>query len=109
MAVMKEVSIEEYDLFRKWYLKYTNSRVLKTKQRAGFTAVIDKKTGETVCSESHLLGKSKYLIKQNYYDLYSRLNRMERINLDKSQLIKVGSTVYLKQSIMPHDMEEKIF
>jgi len=24
------------------------------------------------------------------------LNRMERINLDKSQLIKVGSTVYLK-------------
>ncbi|ASZ03954.1 MULTISPECIES: hypothetical protein [Bacillus] len=71
MAVMKEVSIEEYDLFRKWYLKYTNSRVLKTKQRAGFTAVLDKKTKETVCSESHLMGKSRYLIKQNYYDLYA--------------------------------------
>lgn len=46
MAVMKEVSIEEYDLFRKWYLKYTNSRVLKTKQRAGFTVNIA--TGERV-------------------------------------------------------------
>lgn len=71
MAVMKEVSVEEYDLFKKWYLKHTNSRVLKTRHRAGATSVLDKKTRETVCSESHRLGKSKYLIKQNYYDLYA--------------------------------------
>lgn len=48
MAVMKEVSVEEYDLFKKWYLKHTNSRVLKTRHRAGSTSVLDKKTRETV-------------------------------------------------------------
>lgn len=70
MKVMKEVTIYEYDLFIQWYLKYTNSRVLKTKNTPSSTIVLNKKIKETVCSESHRLGKSKYLIKQIYYDLY---------------------------------------
>ncbi|PAK28529.1 hypothetical protein CJ467_20305 [Bacillus velezensis] len=79
MAVMKEVSIEEYDLFRKWYLKYTNSRVLKTKQKVGYVEVVDKKTKETVCCESHIRGKSRYLIKPKYYDLYATSEEAKRI------------------------------
>lgn len=67
---MKKVSKEEYDSFKSWYLKYTNSRVLKTKQRAAATHILDKKTKETVCSEIHRLGKHIYLIKTNYYELY---------------------------------------
>lgn len=70
MAIMKEVTVKEYDAFKQWYLKHTNSRVLKTKQTSSSTIILNKKVKETVCSESHRLGKSRYLIKQDYYDLY---------------------------------------
>ena len=72
MSVMKEVNVTEYDRFKRWYLKHTNSRVLKSKHTPTSTIVLDKVTKETVCSESHRLGNSRYLIKQSYYDLYTQ-------------------------------------
>lgn len=72
MAIMNEVSLEEYDKFKLWYLKHTNSRKLKTKSGPSSIIVLDKETKTTVCSESHRLGVSKYRVKDEYYDIFRR-------------------------------------
>jgi hypothetical protein len=79
MAIMKEVTVEEYDKFKLWYLKYTNKRVLKTKSGPSSRTVLDKETKTTVCSESHRLGVSKYRINPEYYEKYANVAFGEEI------------------------------
>jgi len=71
---MIEVSIEEYDNFKIWYLEYAkrnqNIRKLKVKSGIGYRLIIDKKTKGTVCNESHTSNGSKYRINPSWYEMY---------------------------------------
>lgn len=69
-----EVTLEEYDAFKLWYMDYAkrtqNIRKLRLKFGIETIYIKDKLTKETVCFESHSYGESKYRISPKWYELY---------------------------------------
>lgn len=65
-----QVTYDEYTAFISWYMKRSNIRVLKIKDRVGLRTVIDKKTKEPVCQQITKGYDTGYLIYDNFLEEY---------------------------------------